>query len=266
MGRLSQDQIQFFKDNGYIILKKLVQGKELQRITEEYDNLFHRKNESKMESSWVGSEKNHRASDSPYTVKGIHNLQMHHAVFGRYLYNDNLLDAMEDLMGTPNIALHHTKAHYKPPEKGAAYPMHQDYHYFPYENDTMTAAVLFLDDADVENGTLFVWPGSHKFGPLEDFGPKEGSEFHYVDQKKYPIEKAIPVVVEAGDVIAFSYLMLHGSTPNLSKRPRRMLLAQLYDPHDKPIGGERSQPGKGWVLRGVNLNRDATVARRADDN
>lgn len=28
-------------------------------------------------------------------------------------------------METKNIILHHTKAHYKPPEKGAAYPMHQ---------------------------------------------------------------------------------------------------------------------------------------------
>ncbi|CAK1553344.1 unnamed protein product [Leptosia nina] len=259
MSRLREEQVQFYRDNGYIVLKNLVKGKELQRLTEEYDDLFRRKNEAKTESSWVGSEQNHRVSDSPYTVKGIHNLQMHHAVFGRYLYNEELLDAMEDLMGTPNIALHHTKAHFKPPEKGAAYPMHQDYHYFPYEKDTMTAAVLFLDDADVENGTLFVWPGSHKFGPLEDFGPKEGSDFHYVDQAK-------PVIVKAGDVVIFSYLMLHGSTPNLSSRPRRMFLAQMYDPHDKPKGGEKVQPGKGWLLRGFNLNRDATIARRAVDS
>ncbi|VVC86490.1 phytanoyl-CoA dioxygenase, peroxisomal-like [Leptidea sinapis] len=265
MGRLTAEQLKFYKDNGYIVLKKLIKGKELERLSEEYDNLFRRKNEAKTESSWVGSDESHRESDSPYTVKGIHNLQYHHAVFGRYLYNDDLLDAVEDIIGTPNIALHHTKAHYKPPEKGASYPMHQDYPYFPYEKDSMTAVVLFLDDADVENGTLFVWPGSHKLGPLEDFGPKEGSNFHYVDQKKFPIERATPVLLEAGDVVVFSYLTLHGSSPNVSRRPRRMFLAQLYDAHDRPAGGERGQPGRGWLLRGVNEDRDATVANRALD-
>lgn len=60
-----------------------------------------------------------------FQVKGIHNLQYHHAIFSNFLFNKNLLDALEDIMDTENIVLHHTKAHYKPPDKGAAYPMHQ---------------------------------------------------------------------------------------------------------------------------------------------
>ncbi|XP_045777079.1 phytanoyl-CoA dioxygenase, peroxisomal-like [Maniola jurtina] len=265
MVRLTKEQIQFYKDNGYIHLKKLIKGRELQRVSEEYDNLFRRKNAEKTESSWVGSDDTFRESDSPYTVKGIHNLQMHHAVFGKLLYNADLLDAVQDVMGTENIMLHHTKAHLKPPEKGASYPMHQDYPYFPYEKDSMVAAFIHLDEATPENGGLFVYPGSHKLGPLEDFGPKEGSHFHYVDQKKFPIEGATPVIAEAGDVVIFSYLLVHGSSANSSARPRRMFLAQLADAHDRPKGGERSQPGRGWMLRGVNLHRDATVANRARD-
>ena len=54
-------------------------------------------------------------------------------VFTKLLLNPKLLDAVEDVMETENIILHHTKAHLKPPEKGAPFPMHQDYHYFPYE-------------------------------------------------------------------------------------------------------------------------------------
>ncbi|XP_046971364.1 phytanoyl-CoA dioxygenase, peroxisomal-like [Vanessa cardui] len=265
MVRLTKEQIQFYKDNGYVHLKKLIKDDELQKLSKEYDDLFRRKNQAKTESSWVGSDDSFRESDSPYTVKGIHNLQMHHAVFGKLLYNDDLLDALEDVMGTKNIVLHHTKAHFKPPEKGASYPMHQDYPYFPYEKDSMVAAFVHLDDSNPENGGLFVYPGSHKLGPLEDFGPKEGSSFHYVDQKKYPIERATPVIAEAGDVVIFSYFLIHGSTPNNSTRPRRMFLAQLADAHDRPIGGEPGQPGRGWVLRGVNLDRDATVANRARD-
>ncbi|XP_052744095.1 probable alpha-ketoglutarate-dependent hypophosphite dioxygenase isoform X2 [Bicyclus anynana] len=257
MVRLTREQIQFYKDNGYIHLKGLIRGKELQRVSEEYDSLFKRKNSEKTESSWVGSDDTFRESDSPYT--------MHHAVFGQLLYNEALLDALQDVMGTENIMLHHTKAHLKPPEKGASYPMHQDYPYFPYEKDSMVAAFIHLDAATPENGGLFVYPGSHKLGPLEDFGPKEGSHFHYVDQKKFPIEGATPVIASAGDVVIFSYLLVHGSSANHSARARRMLLAQLADASDRPRGGEPGQPGRGWMLRGVNLTRDATVANRARD-
>lgn len=57
----------------------------------------------------------------------------------------------------------------------------QDYHYFPYEKDSMIAAFLHLDAAGPENGGLFVYPGSHALGPQEDVGAKE-TNYHYVDQ------------------------------------------------------------------------------------
>ncbi len=82
--------------------------------------------------------------------------------------NEKLLDACEDIMDTPNIILHHTKAHLKPPEHGAPYPMHQDYHYCPYKYHSMIAVFIHMDDTNVENGGLAVYPGSHKEGPLAD--------------------------------------------------------------------------------------------------
>lgn len=59
----------------------------------------------------------------------------------------------------------------------------QDYHYFPFEKDSLVAAFLHLDPANPENGGLFVYPGSHKLGPQEDVGAREGN-FHYLDQVK----------------------------------------------------------------------------------
>ncbi|KOB53093.1 putative alpha-ketoglutarate-dependent hypophosphite dioxygenase [Operophtera brumata] len=261
MGRLTEEQKQFYKDNGYIVLKDLVIPEDLEEISVEYDKLFLRKNQEKMESSWVGSDENDRQNNSMFTVKGIHNLQYHHAIFSTFLFNKNLLDALEDIMGTENIVLHHTKAHFKPPEKGAAYPMHQDYHYFSYEKDSMVAAFLHLDAANPENGGLFVYPGSHKLGPQEDVGAKEGN-FHYVDQSKFPLNRATPVIADRGDVVIFSYLLVHGSSPNLSTRPRRMLLAQMAAAEDAPIGNQQLRPGQGWLLRGVNVDRDASISKR----
>ncbi|KAL0819982.1 hypothetical protein ABMA28_007979 [Loxostege sticticalis] len=261
MTRLTAEQKLFYKENGYIVLKKLMSDEDISMISKDYDELFKRKNQEKMESSWVGSDENDRKSDSSLTVKGVHNLQYHSAAFNLFLFNKNLLDALEDVMETKNIVLHHTKAHLKPPEKGAAYPMHQDYHYFPYEKDSMVAAFLHLDAADPENGGLFVYPGSHILGPLEDQGAKEGN-FHYVDQTKFPLENATPVIAEKGDIVVFSYLLVHGSSVNNSTRPRRMLLAQLASADDAPLGDQPARPGQGWLLRGVNVHRDASISKR----
>ena len=72
------------------------------------------------------------------------------------------------------------KFNLKPSEEGAPFPMHQDYHYFPYKNHSMLAIFIHLDDTTPENGGLAVFPGSHKLGPLKDVSDVSG--FHYVDQ------------------------------------------------------------------------------------
>ncbi|KAG7298254.1 hypothetical protein JYU34_019075 [Plutella xylostella] len=260
---LTEEQLRFYRDNGYLVLPGLLPADLLDELSEEYDRLFQRKNQDKMESSWVGRDEDDRKSDSQYTVKGIHHLQFHHAVFGRWLQQPALLDALQQLMRTPNIQLHHTKAHFKPPEKGAAYPMHQDYHYFPYERDSMVAAFLHLDAAGPDNGGLHVFPGSHRLGPLEDVGAREtDGQFHYVDQAKFPLPLSTPVIAERGDIVIFSYLLVHGSSANESPRGRRMVLAQLADAADRPLGPQPTRPGQGWMLRGENVDRDASISKR----
>ena len=60
-----------------------------------------------------------------WQVLSIHSLQNHAAIFTKMLLNDALLDAVQQIIGSGNILLHHTKAHVKPPDKGSSFPMHQ---------------------------------------------------------------------------------------------------------------------------------------------
>lgn len=200
-----------------------------------------------------------------YQVRSIHNLQMHNSIFTRAITHPNLLDALEDIMDTKDIMLHHTKAHIKPPEKGAPYLMHQDYLYFPHKKHTMLAVFLHLDDTTPENGGLAVYPGSHKLGPLEDFGvadEKTGEQFHYADPEKYPLSKAVPVTAKKGEIVIFSYLLLHGSYLNLSSRSRRMFLIQVKAADDEPTENVHNSPCQGLMLRGENINRDGRYENR----
>lgn len=101
----------------------------------------------------------------------------------------------------------------------------KDYHYFPFKNDSMVAVFIHLDDSDVENGGLAVFPGSHKLGPQKN--ASDISTHFYVSQKEFPLDSATPLIAKKGQVVIFSYLLVHGSYRNTSDRMRRMLLFQV---------------------------------------
>ncbi len=174
-------------------------------------------------------------------------------MFTRLLSDPRLVDPVADLIG-PNVQLHHTKLFIKPPEKGSPFPMHQDHPFFPHERHTMLAAIIHFDDAPLVKGCVRVVPASHRLGPLEH--DPEGS-FHLPEQE-YPLEEAIPVEAEAGDVLVFSYLTVHGSGVNTSDEARTTLLVQMRAPDDPPVQAVHLSRGQGMMLRGVDPNGKAT--------
>lgn len=164
---------------------------------------------------------------------------------------------MADCLGSPNVQLHHTKLFQKPPERGSAFPMHQDAPYFPHEKHTMMAGIIHLSDADEEMGCVRVYPGSHKRGLLQHIENKS----HYLDPNEWPIDKATPCPAQRGDVLFFNYLTVHGSGVNASPRTRKTVLVQVRDPDDRPTMDIHRSHAQGLMLRGVNpLSLGHTVA------
>src|ERR1043165_5042579 len=155
---LSPQQVQCYRDYGYVLAPRVFGPAE---VGGEIDATVARVRASgrRLEALWGGAwrEKLLPADEPPetYSVLSIHNMQYHSATFARVLVHDRFTGAVADLIG-PNVQLHHVKMHLKPPEVGAPFPMHQDYHYFPHEGNSMIAAVIHVDDATVENGCLCV--------------------------------------------------------------------------------------------------------------
>jgi len=256
MAPLTPEQLQHYATQGYLVLD-LLSKEEVDTVSQEYDALFRRQREDKMECTWGGGW---QKPTNPSAVYSIHGLHMHSAVFTRLLTHAPTLAACRQLMGTQNILLHHTKAHTKPPGKGSPFPMHQDYHYFPFKNDSMMAIFLNLDDSGPENGGLCVYPGSHLLGPQKDVS--DSPAYHYLDDAKFPLSGATPLHLKRGQVLVFSYLLVHGSPANTSTRERRMLLTQVYAAEDEPLSEQHRSAAQGMVLCGANLRRTADIAAR----
>lgn len=113
----------------------------------------------------------------------------------------------------------------KPPEfQGQAW--HQDEIYIPTRDRSLIGAWVALDDATVENGCLWVIPGSHRTGYLyPQRAHNNPDEFDFAPES-YGFDESgqIPVEVKTGTVVFFNGYLLHRSLKNRSRIYRRVLV------------------------------------------
>ncbi len=243
---LTPEQIEFFKENGYLLVKGLLSRDEAAMYRQETHDLATRVYAAgQFDATWGSAG---AVSTKKTALQHCHDVQFHSAAFARLIVDERLTDAASAVMGTPNVQLHHTKMFIKPSEKGSPFPMHQDAPFFPHQQHSMIAAIIHFDDAPLEKGPVRVVPGSHKLGMLPHLS--EGG--HHLDPADYPVEEALPLPAEAGDAVFFSYLTIHGSGLNVSDEARTTLLIQMRDPEDSSSDNNHASKGQGTMLRGID--------------
>ena len=242
---LSSD-VDFYKENGYLHVKDVFNSEEVEEMRNAVEQIVQRAAKANKDANhaWQGDYIPKEELES-LVLKGFHDVHYHDASFTKAVAHPKMVSILSKLIG-PNVQLHHSKMLVKPPEKGAAFPMHQDYPYFPHQSHSMLAASIHLDDSDEENGCINVIPGSHKQGPLQHVGS------YYLSPEEYPIDSGISCPAKAGDVLIFNYLTVHGSKPNRSERTRRNVLFQYRDPSDLPTKDVHVNWGQGLMVCGQN--------------
>jgi phytanoyl-CoA hydroxylase len=243
---IQKSDVEFYKEEGYLLVKGVFNMQEVEAMRESIDKIIRRAAEAKRDdnAAWEGDYLP-KEQLRKLVLKGFHNVHYHDSVFLNALAHTNMVSVLNKLIG-PNVQLHHSKMLVKPPEKGAAFPMHQDYPYFPHEKHSMLAASVHLDESNEENGCLRVIPKSHKQGVLAHVGR------HYLNHKEYPISSGTPCPAEPGDVLFFNYLTIHGSDVNKSERNRRNVLFQYRDASDFPEEETHFDWGMGLMVSGEN--------------
>lgn len=250
---LTDDQLEFYKENGYILVKGLLSKEEAAMYRQHVHDLAHRlyvESNKGHDATW-GAARDH-AGGQKTVLQHCHDVQFQDAALARLITDPKLTGVAAQIIG-PNVQLHHTKMFIKPPEKGSPFPMHQDAPYFPHQNHSMIAAIIHFDDAPLEKGCVRVVPGTHK-----SLLPHSSSGGWHVDPEVYPVAEATPCPAEAGDVLFFSYLTVHGSGVNESQEARTTLLVQMRDPMDPPSFRTHESRGQGMILAGVDPSCGST--------
>jgi ectoine hydroxylase-related dioxygenase (phytanoyl-CoA dioxygenase family) len=189
-----------------------------------------------------------------------------------FLHLDAELDALVDdprlwqpaaaLCDSDALALFTDKLNFKRPG-GAPFPWHQDSPYFVFECphvDRLASLQVYLDDATVDNGCLWMIPGSHTRGRLACFEDRGTLGRLYTDvDRVLPAAERVPIEAPAGSVIFFNGDVVHGSERNRAETSRRAFVltyqpaghAQFRRPGARPVravdevscAGESALPG-----------------------
>ena len=250
---LSEEQIQFFKDNGYLANIKMLDDWQIERLRNDLSGLTI----AEQESNSLFYEFHLNESDNPDTV-------LFHALgawrisngFHDVLWNPRFLMAASQLLSDKPVRFWHDQLFCKPAKQGGVVAWHQDYSYW-----TRTKPIAHLtcwcslDDSTIENGCLQYVPRSHRWGLLEK--PVLAGDLMGIKNFLTPEQLAefnpVHVEVKAGEAIFHHSLTLHGSGENKSNRPRRAFVINVFADGVKSDSNETLLNGVPVIPKGEKM-------------
>ena len=207
---LTDEHLERFDEDGFAIVEGLFSSDECAEIVEEVER-------AQFELS-LGE-----AADGPLVYRPMMHLvsESLQAVATDRRWEPIVLPLVGDSYGA---RLYWEQAVCKPPGARTELPWHQDNGYTPLIPEQYLTCWLALDDATIDNGCIWVIPGSHLDGTKDHHNDPGGSPFRVGHEGASDL--GIPVPVKAGDVLLFSSLIMHRSGPNTSDQDRRAWILQ----------------------------------------
>ncbi len=208
----SDQDIQSFKNDGFVIVRKMYGEDDIRRISAWIDELVSRPRVKGREMAYFEDsllEKGKRV------LSRIEKFAETHEGFGNFVNEEKMLGRASRLLGEPAV-LFKEKVNFKL-SGGGGFAPHQDIQpgwddYAPY----FLSVLVTVDPSTIENGCLELSSGHHKRGWIgERMKPLEGKELEGIEFKAYPMEP--------GDVAFFDCFVPHQSKPNLTPAQRRNL-------------------------------------------
>ncbi len=218
--KLTTDQIEAFKKDGFLIVKQFLTDQEVNKLYEVAmaDDVINKNSYN------VNDQSGKKSKLALWFNPG-------NDVYGLLTRSKRIVNAADQLLdGDAPVCHFHSKLMQKEPLVGGAWEWHQDYGYW-YKNeyllpDQMISFMVAITEATKENGCLQVIKGSHKMGRVEHgfSGEQVGASQRYVDLALKTMELVF-VELEAGDVLFFHSNTLHRSEANLSEKSRWSLIS-----------------------------------------
>lgn len=225
---LSVAQVAQFVDEGYLVLPDLMSGEELEELKRDAVDIARGKYPSEKLKTAAPEATDREVLENILCIHQPHYIS---PVMEKYIRHPLICGALSQIVGAHlahwdgSVKCMQSMLFIKPPQfQGQAW--HQDEIYIPTRDRSLCGAWIALDDATIENGCLWVLPGSHRSGYLHPQRAHNNTDEFDGAAESYGFDDSeeIPVEVKAGSVVFFNGYLLHRSRKNRSSIYRRALV------------------------------------------
>lgn len=137
---------------------------------------------------------------------------------------------------------------FKQPRIGGDVCAHQDGTFLYTEPQSCIGLWWPLHDCTLENGCLWAVPGSHNLGVTRRYrrkaAPEVGTEFVPPDPVEWDLSGAVPLETKAGTLVVLHNALVHLSKENLSNLPRHAYSIHCVDGREGVV-----YPADNWLQR-----------------
>lgn len=251
--RLSTEQVEFFKEYGYINNIKILDDWQVDQLNSDLAEIA----DPEHAGHKLFYEYYSNASTDPNSVL-FHALGAWRITEGFHdiLWNPAFVMAASQLLGDRSVRFWHDQLFCKPANHGGVVAWHQDYSYWtrtvPIQHLTCWVG---LDDATLENGCLHYVPGSHKWGLLQK--PELGGEMtglmEFLTPEQKDAFKPVPIEMKKGFGAFHHPLLVHGSYANKSAVPRRAFVLNVIADGTRSDSDKELMPGTPLIAKGEEV-------------
>jgi len=202
---LSENQVQFYKDNGFLLPEKPLFD------TQKFNSLFN-----------IFEE--HLANRGELKPDELDVPHLKDERLFKYLMAEEVLDVIELIIG-PNIGLWSSHFICKEPKTGGRTPWHEDSAYWKGRFDRFDDIVtiwLAIDEAMIENGCMGVVPGTHDNGFSEYVQVNSDHSIfnEEIDGSSMDLSKVVWFELNQGNYSLHDSRIIHGANANTSNKRR----------------------------------------------
>ncbi|MDE2853080.1 MAG: phytanoyl-CoA dioxygenase family protein [Chloroflexota bacterium] len=219
---LTKEQINFYQENGYIIIEDFLSPEELETWRQRVDDAVARRGNRKLADR---SEVDDESEEGKYRrlrfVQRL-NLWTDHAGMRELMLDPRLGKMASELAGVDGMRIWHDQALNKQPWANPT-GWHLDNPLWSYSSRDALSIWVALDDATLQNGCLYFLPGAHKTATFDtsNIGPNISDLFDLYPQ--WAKLESAPAPMKAGSCSFHNGLMPHGAGANMTPGWRRAM-------------------------------------------
>ena len=230
---LGDDEVQSYRDKGFLVPAFRLQGRDLERL-------------QKLTASVIAA--NPHLENKPIPQPNCPSFRRHgveaDGALMEFAARPDLVDIVEQLIG-PDIILWSSTIFHKPAATGKRTPWHRDGEFWPIDPLATVSLWIATTESRTSNGCLRVIPGSHlanDMGRHHDVTTDDVIFGREIDADQFDEDLAYDIELEPGQMVLFDSRMIHGATPNSGRLARTGFSARYMPTTSRFLHGTARMP------------------------